>query len=63
MIETITHATNSLPSGKTEISIPKKDLNEEDQSFYSSIKPELNALARNPLRGTIVTILEFSKTH
>lgn len=63
MIETITHATNSLPSGKTENSISAKDLSEEDQSFYLSIKPELNALAMNPLRDTIVTILDFSKTH
>lgn len=62
MIETITHATNSLPTRKTKKSISAKNLNEEDQSFYLSIKPELNALAKNPLQSTIKSILEFSKT-
>lgn len=61
MIETFTHATNSLPSGKAEDTISAKDLNDEDQLFYLSIKPELNALAKNPLQDTITNILEFSK--
>jgi len=62
MIETFTHATNSLPSGKSENIISGKDLNEEDQLFYLAIKTELNSLEKNPHQDTIVNILEFSKT-
>ncbi len=62
MIETSTPATNSLTSTKSEISLLAKDIGVDEQSFYSSIKPDLNALTNNPADKTISNILDYSKS-
>lgn len=62
MIETSTPATNSLPKTKAESSFNADDLGEDEQSFYSSIKSDLNTLARNPAEKTISRILDYSKS-
>ena len=62
MIETSTPATNSLTSTKSEISLLAKDIGGNEQSFYSSIKPDLNALTNNPADETISNILDYSKS-
>jgi hypothetical protein len=62
MIETSTPATNSLTSTKSEISLLAKDIGGDEQSFYSSIKPDLNALTNNPADKTISNILDYSKS-
>jgi hypothetical protein len=62
MIEISTPATNSLTNKKAESSLLAEDLSEEEQSFYSSIKPDLNALTNNPADITISNILDYSKS-
>lgn len=62
MIETSTPATNSLTNKKAESSLLAEDLGEDEQSFYSSIKPDLNAIANNPAEKTISIILDYSKS-
>ncbi|MFZ4102260.1 MAG: hypothetical protein ACOYKR_09910 [Sphingobacterium thalpophilum] len=62
MIETSTPATNSLTSTKSEISLLARDIGGDEQSFYSSIKPDLNALTNNPADKTISNILDYSKS-
>jgi hypothetical protein len=62
MIETSTPATNSLTSTKSEISLLAKDIGGDEQSFYSSIKPDLNALTNNPADKTISNILDYSRS-
>ena len=62
MIETSTPGTNSLTNTKAESSLFAEDLGEDEQSFYSSIKPDLNALAHNPAEKTISSILNYSKS-
>lgn len=62
MIETSTPATNSLTNTKAESSLFAEDLGEDEQMFYSSIKPDLNALVNNPADKTISSILIYSKS-
>jgi hypothetical protein len=62
MIEISTPSTNSLTNTKAESSLLTEVLGEEEQSFYSSIKPDLNALTNNPAEKTISTILDYSKS-
>jgi hypothetical protein len=62
MIEISTPGTNSLTNTKAERSLLAEDLGEDEQSFYSSIKPDLNALANNPADKTISNILDYSKS-
>ncbi|MDP3467750.1 MAG: hypothetical protein Q8S11_05415 [Daejeonella sp.] len=62
MIETSTPATNSLTNTKAESSLFAEDLGEDEQSFYSSIKPGLNALTNNPTEKTIRSILDYSQS-
>jgi hypothetical protein len=37
-------------------------LNAEEQSFYSSIKPTLNAMIEDPHTETVSKILDYSKS-
>jgi hypothetical protein len=62
MIEFTTQLTNSLgePEPETEASI--EELGEEEQSFYSSIVPDLNALLENPKPETLGKIMDYSKS-
>jgi hypothetical protein len=62
MIEISTPGANSLTNTKAERSLLAEDLGEDEQSFYSSIKPDLNALANNPTDKTISNILDYSKS-
>lgn len=62
MIETSTPATNSLPKTKVENSLNAENIGEDEQLFYSSIKSDLNTLARNPAEKTIGSILDYSKS-
>jgi hypothetical protein len=62
MIEISTSGTNSLTNTKAESSLLAEDLGEDEQSFYSSIKPDLNTLAINPADKTISNILDYSKS-
>lgn len=62
MIETSTPATNSSTNTKAENSLLADDIGEDEQSFYSSIRPGLNALTNNPAEKTISSILDYSKS-
>lgn len=62
MIKISTPKTNSLQNKKAEDSPLIEDLGEEEQKFYSSIKPGLNAIANNPQQDTISRILNYSKS-
>jgi len=62
MIEISTSGTNSLTNTKAESSLFADDLGEDEQSFYCSIQPDLNALANNPAEKTISSILNYSKS-
>ena len=62
MIEISTPKTNSLQNTKTENSPVIEDMGEEEQSFFVSIKPGLNALASNPNQETVSSILNYSKS-
>ena len=57
MIEISTPKTHSLQ--KTEVI---KDISEEDQSFYTEIRPCLNAMATNPSQDSISNLLNYSKS-
>ncbi len=62
MIEISTPATNSITSAKAESSLFAEDLGEDEQSFYTSIKPDLNALVQNPAEKAVSNILDYSKS-
>jgi len=62
MIETSTPKTNSLQNTKTENSPLIEELGEEEQSFFVSIKPGLNAIVSNPNQETVSSILNYSKS-
>jgi Golgi nucleoside diphosphatase len=62
MIEISTLETNSLTNKKAESNLLAEDLGEDEQSFYSSIKPDLNSLTNNPAEKTISSILDYSKS-
>ena len=62
MITTFTQPFNSLHTEKIKSSIPAEDLSEEEQVFYTFIKPDLNKIALNPSRTSISKILNYSKS-
>jgi hypothetical protein len=61
MIEISTPKTNSLQQTEENKDIIAEELSEEEQSFYSSIKPCLNAMARDPTEETISKMVNYSK--
>jgi len=62
MIETSTSTTNSLQPGMVQNTAIPEDLGEEEQSFYDSIKKNLNAIVRIPGKDVVARILKYSKT-
>jgi hypothetical protein len=62
MIEINTPETNSLQETKSDIDPNLEDLNTEDQSFYSSIVPDLNAMLEDPNPEIINKIVNYSKS-
>lgn len=62
MIETSTHQKRSLKETKVESMVRAEDLGEEEQSFYTSIKPELNSLLTEPAQESVEKILEYSRS-
>ena len=61
MIETSTSTKNSLQNDMTQNTAATEDLGEEEQSFYDSIKKNLNSLVRTPGKDVIARILNHSK--
>lgn len=62
MIETSTPTTNSLQNDMVQKNTGTEDLGEEEQTFYASVKKNLNALVRNPSQDVIARILKYSKS-
>ncbi len=62
MIEISTPKTHSLKLTEVNKDITAEDLSEEDQSFYTAIKPCLNAMAKNPSQDTISNLVNYSKS-
>jgi hypothetical protein len=62
MIEFTTQLTNSLGEPEPETVASIEELGEEEQSFYSSIVPDLNALLENPKPETLGKIMDYSKS-
>ncbi|NQV74793.1 MAG: hypothetical protein HQ491_01950 [Bacteroidetes bacterium] len=62
MIEISTPKTHSLKLTEVNKDITAEDLSEEDQSFYTTIKPCLNAMAKNPSQDTISNLVNYSKS-
>lgn len=62
MIETSTHQKRSLKDTKVESIVRTEDLGEEEQSFYTSIKPELNSILYEPSQESVEKILEYSRS-
>jgi hypothetical protein len=62
MIEISTPKTHSLQQTAVNKDIHTEDLNEEDQSFYTAIKPCLNAMVTNPSQDTISNLVNYSKS-
>lgn len=62
MIEISTPKTHSLKLTEVNKDITAEDLSEEDQSFYTAIKPCLNAIAKNPSQDTISNLVNYSKS-
>ncbi|WP_395803384.1 hypothetical protein [Daejeonella sp.] len=62
MIEITTPKTNAIQETKSEIDPNLEELNTEDQSFYSSIVPDLNALLEDPNPEIINKIVNYSKS-
>lgn len=62
MIETSTSTKNSLQNDMTQNTTVTEELGEEEQSFYDSIKKNLNTLVRTPGKDVIARILNHSKT-
>ena len=61
-METSTPETNSLQEVKPETEINGDDLSPEEQLFYSSIKPTLNAMLEDPHPETVNKIINYSKS-
>jgi hypothetical protein len=61
MIETSTPTTNSLQNDMAQNNATE-DLGEEEQSFYDSIKKNLNTIVRTPGQDVIARILKYSKS-
>ncbi|MES2872338.1 MAG: hypothetical protein V4708_01360 [Bacteroidota bacterium] len=62
MIETSTSTTNSLQNDMIQNTAVTEELGEEEQSFYNSIKQDLNNLVRTPGKDVIARILKHSKS-
>lgn len=62
MIETSTPTTNSLQNDMIQNTAIAEDLGEEEQSFYDSIKKNLNTIVRTPGKDVIARILKYSKS-
>ena len=62
MIEISTPKTHSLKLKEVNKDITAEDLSEEDQSFYTAIKPCLNAMAKNPSQDSISNLVNYSKS-
>lgn len=62
MIETSTHKTGSLREIQSESNLRAEDLGEEEQTFYTTIKPELNSIVYEPSKESIKKILDYSKS-
>lgn len=62
MTETSTSTTNSLQNAMKQNTAVTEDLSEEEQSFYDSIKFNLNTLVRTPGKDVIARILMHSKS-
>ena len=62
MIEISTPKTNSLQKTEVNKDINSEDLSEDEQLFYASIKPGLNAMATDPNQETISKIVNYSKS-
>lgn len=62
MMEIYTPETNSLTETKPESDMDIEGLNAEEQSFYTSIKPTLNAMIEDPQTETVSKIMDYSKS-
>ena len=62
MIETSTSTTNSLQNDMLQNSAIPEELGEEEQSFYDSIKKNLNSIVKTPGNDVIARILNYSKS-
>ena len=62
MIETSTSTKNSLQNDMIQNAAIPEELGEEEQSFYNSIKQDLNKLVRTPGKDVIARILKYSKS-
>jgi hypothetical protein len=62
MIKTSTSKTNFLQNDMTQNTAVTEDLGEDEQSFYDSIKQNLNAIVRTPGKDVIDRILKYSKS-
>jgi hypothetical protein len=62
MIEISTPKTNSLQQTEVNKDINAEDLSEDEQSFYTAIKPCLNAMATDPSQDTISNLVNYSKS-
>ncbi|MES3018967.1 MAG: hypothetical protein V4721_14365 [Bacteroidota bacterium] len=62
MIETSTSTTNSLQNDMVQNTAIPEELGEEEQSFYDSIKKNLNSIVRTPGKDVIARILKYSKS-
>lgn len=62
MIEISTPTTNSFQNDMVQKNIISDDLGEEEQSFYASLKKNLNALISSPDNDVIARILKYSKS-
>ncbi|SKB85821.1 hypothetical protein [Daejeonella lutea] len=62
MIETSTPTTNSLQNDMVQHTAIPEELGEEEQSFYDSIKKNLNLIVKTPGKDVIARILSYSKT-
>jgi hypothetical protein len=58
MIEISTQETNSIP----ETDPKNEDLSSVEQLFYSSIKPDLDAMLEDPKQESINKIMNYSKS-
>lgn len=62
MIEISTPTKNSLQNDMVQSNAKTEDLGEEEQSFYDSIKENLNSIVRTPGKDVIARILKHSKS-
>lgn len=62
MIEISTPKSNSLQKTEVKKDINSEDISEDEQSFYSSITPCLNAMEKDPNQETISKIVNYSKS-